>query len=222
MDAAAFLLPIGLGLLGFIEPCTLGATLIFVKFLESKRRRRQVVETLSFLLVRALVIGAFGAVAALLGARILGIQQALWIVLGSLYAMIGLLYLSGRIAPLMIRIGPRLASLSGLRGSVGLGLLFGLNIPACAGPLILALLAAAALHDGGAAVTGFISLAAFGAALSLPVAAAVLIPPARRLIDRLGMWSRRMPLITGLVFIALGVWSIGFGLFVSIGHPAGA
>ncbi|WP_234729558.1 cytochrome c biogenesis protein CcdA [Acidocella facilis] len=215
------LLPVGLGLLGFIEPCTLGSTLIFVKFLEAKGRGRQLVETLSFLLVRALVIGTFGAVAALFGAKILGIQKMLWIALGGLYAVIGLLYLSGRIAPLMVRVGPSLASLSGLRGSVGLGVLFGLNIPACAGPLILALLATAALHDGGAVMRGFISLAAFGVALSLPVIAAVLIPPARRFIDRLGTWSRRMPIITGFVFIALGVWSIGFGLFVSIGHASG-
>ncbi|MDE2392036.1 MAG: hypothetical protein KGL65_10565 [Rhodospirillales bacterium] len=222
MDTSSLLLPVGLGLLGFIEPCTLGATLIFVRFLEAKGGGRQLVETLGFLLVRALVIGSFGAVAAMLGTGILGVQKALWIVLGGLYAVIGLLYLSGRIGLLMVRAGPSLASLSGLRGSVGLGVLFGLNIPACAGPLILALLANAALHDGGAVASGFISLAIFGTALSLPVVAVVLIPPARRFIDRLGMWSRRMPAITGLVFIALGVWSIGLGLFVSIGHRAGA
>lgn len=216
------LLPIGLGLLAFIEPCTLGATLIFVKFLEAKPLPRQVIETCGFLLVRALVIGAFGAAAALLGERLLGIQKALWIALGSLYAVIGLLYLSGRVAPLMVRVGPGFARLSGLRGSVGLGVLFGLNIPACAGPLILALLATAALHDGGVAVHGVVSLAVFGGALSLPVVAAVLIPQARGLIDRFGIWSRRMPMITGMVLVALGVWSIGFGLFVSLGHSADA
>jgi cytochrome c-type biogenesis protein len=31
--------------------------------------------------------------------------------------------------------------------------------------------------------------------------------------------SRRLPFWTGLVLIALGLWSIGFGLFVSPGGP---
>jgi cytochrome c-type biogenesis protein len=34
--AALLIVPLGLGLLGFIEPCSIGATLIFVKFLEGK------------------------------------------------------------------------------------------------------------------------------------------------------------------------------------------
>lgn len=217
------LLPVGLGLLGFVEPCTIGSTLVFVKFLEGKGAKRKLLETGGFMLVRALVIGLFGALVAVIGTRFIGVQKDLWIALGSLYAVLGLLYLTGRIGPLMIRLGPSLTRLSGMRGSAGLGLLFGFNIPACAGPLILALLASAALHGTGdsAIVAGFLSLALFGIALSLPLALAVLSRTARSFVDRLGALSRRMPTLTGFVFIALGVWSIGFGLFVSIGHPPG-
>jgi len=47
----------------------------------------------------------------------------------------------------MVSIGPSITHLSGLQGLVGLGVLFGPNIPACAAPLLLALLGATA---GGA------------------------------------------------------------------------
>lgn len=29
-------LPIGLGLVGFIEPCSIGSTLVFIKYIEGK------------------------------------------------------------------------------------------------------------------------------------------------------------------------------------------
>jgi hypothetical protein len=73
--------------------------------------------------------------------------------------------------------------LSGSRGAVALAVLFGLNIPACAGPLLVALLAPAAL--GAARIAeGFVILAVFGLALSLPLVLAALWEPARRALDR--------------------------------------
>lgn len=101
-------------------------------------------------------------------------------------------------------------------------MLFGLNIPACAAPLLLILLGAAAA--GGATGTtflgGFVSLAVFGLALSLPLVLAVLFASARRALDWLAGLSGHMPSWTGLVLIALGLWSIGFGLFVTLPEPA--
>ena len=35
------LLPVGLGLLGFVEPCSLGSILVFVKYLEGKDAARK-------------------------------------------------------------------------------------------------------------------------------------------------------------------------------------
>lgn len=221
MLAETVLLPIGLGLLGFIEPCTLGSTLIFFKFLEDKSAARKLAETLGFMLVRALVIGLLGALAALLGTLFLGVQKALWIALGTLYAGLGVLYLTGHIGSLMIRLGPSLARLGGMRGSFGLGALFGLNIPACAAPLVLSLLATAAARGavGGSVMAGFFSLVLFGVALSLPLIVVVLFAPARGAINWLGGLSRRIPIIIGLVLIVFGLWSIRDGLFVSIRAP---
>lgn len=75
----------------------------------------------------------------------------------------------------MRAIGPRLAGLNRTRGWVGLGLIFGLNIPACAALLLLVLLgfAGAGGASGNAVPGGFVSLGVFGPALSLPPVAAV-------------------------------------------------
>ena len=209
------ILPVGLGLFGFIEPCSIGSSLIFIKYLEGKSGTRKFTETVLFAFTRALFIGALGMLAVLVGSAFLGFQRGAWIVLGTVYVVIGFLYLFGRAGFLMRSIGPRLTGLNGTRGSVGLGLIFGLNIPACAAPLLLVLLgvAAAGGWSGNALLGGFVSLAVFGLALSLPLVAAAVFEPARQLFDRIAGWA-------GLLLITLGLWSIWFGLFAALAGPA--
>ena len=216
--ATIILWPIGFGLLGFVEPCAIGATLLFIKTTEGQAPAVKLGQVIGFTLSRGLVIGLLGALAAFIGSMFLGAQKAVWLLMGALYAVIGVLYLTGRIGSLMLSIGPRLASLSSPRGSIVLGVAFGLNIPACAGPILLALLAASAAGgaSGETVARGFISLALFGFALSLPLVAAVLFERARRALDWLAGLTRRMPMWTGMLFVVLGAWSIWFGLFVSI------
>ena len=204
-------LPIGLGLIGFVEPCSIGSTLVFIKFLEGRTFADKLAQVGIFAVTRAVLIGTLGAVAAVIGNAFMAFQKAAWMVLGGTYLVIGLLYIFRRARALKISLGPSLGSLSGPRGSIALGLLFGLNIPACAAPLLFALLGMAA---AGAGSGGTLSL--FGLALSLPIAAAVLIAPARRALDWLSALSQRLPLWTGLLLIALGLWSIAFGLFAEI------
>jgi cytochrome c-type biogenesis protein len=215
-------IPAGLGLFGFIEPCSIGASLIFIKYLEDKGAMRKLAETVLFTATRALFIGALGIAAALLGSAFLGLQRGAWIALGAGYVVLGMLYATGRARALMVAIGPGLSRLGGLSGSAGLGVLFGLNIPACAAHLLLAMLAAAAAQGatGATLATGFVSLGVFGLALSLPLVAAVLIPAARRWLDRLAALSGRFPLWAGIILVAFGLWSIGFGLFVGVEPPA--
>lgn len=211
-------LPIGLGLLGFVEPCSIGSTLVFVKYLEGKTFADKLAQVGIFAVTRAVLIGALGVAAVVIGTAFIGFQKAAWIVLGAIYAAIGLLYIFRRDGSLKISLGPGLGGLSGSRGSIALGLLFGLNIPACAAPLIFVLLgmAAAGGVSGATISAGFVSLGLFGLALSLPIVAAVLIPSARRALDWLSALSRRLPLWTGLLLVVLGLWSIGFGLFAEI------
>ncbi|MBN9426505.1 MAG: hypothetical protein J0H09_08360 [Burkholderiales bacterium] len=211
-------MPIGLGLIGFVEPCSIGSTLVFIKFLEGRTFADKLAQVGIFAVTRAVLIGTLGAVAAVIGNAFMAFQKAAWMVLGGTYLVIGLLYIFRRARALKISLGPSLGSLSGPRGSIALGLLFGLNIPACAAPLLFALLgmAAAGAGSGGTLAAGFVSLSLFGLALSLPIAAAVLIAPARRALDWLSALSQRLPLWTGLLLIALGLWSIAFGLFAEI------
>ena len=213
--------PLVFGLIGFVEPCTIGTTLLMVKLIEGRSARDKIVQTLVFALTRSAFIGGLGLVAAVVGSVFLGFQKAAWLLLGLLYVALGSLYLSGRAGVLMRGFGPRLVALRGTRGAFALGLLFGLNIPACAAPLLLALLGSAAAGGARAAqlAAGFVALALFGLALSLPLVAAVFVPAARRLLDRLGALSRHMPRWIGLLLVLLGLWSLWFGLFVSVGPP---
>ena len=208
------LLPMGLGLLGFVEPCSLGSTLIVVKQLEGKSAAHKLAQVGTFAGTRAVFIGLLGILAAVLGAAFLGLQRGAWIALGAVYVLLGLLYLVGKARVLMVSLGPSVARLSTMRGSATLGLLFALNIPACAAPLLVALLGAAAAGGaaGGTLASGFVALALFGFALSLPLVLAVLLSPARRAIDWLAGLSSRLPFWTGLLLIALGLWSIWSGL----------
>jgi cytochrome c-type biogenesis protein len=210
-------LPLALGLFGFIEPCSIGASLVFIKYLEGKDATHKMLQVGVFALVRALFMGGIGLSAVWIGTTFLGFQQGAWIVFGVIYVLIGMLYVTGRSQTISVALGPSLSRLSGLHGSAGLGVLFAFNIPACAGPLIFVLLgtAAASGAGGGTPAGGFLSLSIFGAALSLPLVVAVLFPPARRGIDWLAGLSGRIPFWAGVVLIAVGLWSIGFGLWVS-------
>jgi cytochrome c-type biogenesis protein len=211
-------LPILFGLFGFIEPCSIGSTLVMVKQVEGRSRQQKVVQMLVFAATRAILIGLLGVVAAVVGSAFLGFQRGAWLLLGVFYLVLGAMYLSGRVGVLMRAIGPRLDRVRSARGAMALGLFFGLNIPACAAPLLLALLGSAAADGARTADMsgGFVSLALFGLALSLPLVLATLFAPLRELLDRLAALSRRIPRWTGVLLILLGLWSIWFGLFVSI------
>lgn len=209
------MLSIGLGLLGFVEPCSMGVNLLFIKYLEGKTATRKMVQTGIFTLTRGLFIGVLGALAAVVGSGFASMQKGFWILLGGLYLALGLLYLSGRAGFLMRTLGPGLDRLGASQGPVALGLLFGLNIPACAAPLLFALFGATAL-GGATVIQGFASLALFGLFLSAPLALAVAWPPAGRLLDRFARLSHRIPRWTGGVLAVFGLWSIYFGLFVNL------
>jgi len=210
-------IPAGLGLIGFVEPCSIGSSLVFVKYLEGKGASVKLRETVLFAVTRAVFIGLLGVFAVIIGSVFLDLQRNAWLLLGAVYVVMGLLLASGRAHTVMASIGPGLKRLNGRSGAAGLGLLFGLNIPACAAPLLFALLAGAAASAGASVLTGFVALAVFGFALSLPLVAVVLIPAARGLLDRFAALSGRYPIVAGLVLVSLGAWSIGFALFATFG-----
>lgn len=148
------ILPIVFGLVGFVEPCSIGSTLLMLKQLEGRAARERLVQVLIFAATRGLLIGLLGLMAAAVGSAFLGLQRGAWLLLGFLYLTLGLLYLSGRAGLLMRSFGPSLQRLRSRRGAAALGLVFGLNNPACAAPLILALLGLAAAGGASAGQLG--------------------------------------------------------------------
>lgn len=222
MTVGIALLSVGLGLLGFVEPCTMGSNLLLIKYLERQPYRDTVLQVSIYAAVRALLMGALGALAGWIGAHFFDLQRALWIGLGMMYLGFGLLYLCDRQRWLVASLGPLLSRGPRARGSATLGLLFGFNVPVCAVPLIVVLLGlnASQAASGGAWVQGFASLLLFGLSLSLPLMLAALWAPGRRGMDWLAALSVRLPRWTGAVLATLGLWSIGFGLFAHL--PASA
>jgi cytochrome c-type biogenesis protein len=140
------LLALGLGLLGFIEPCSLCGHLLFLKAVEGRAWAFKLRQTAVFAITRAVFMSALGGLVALVGQGFFALQRGGWLLLGTLYAGLGALYLAGKASILMRRIGPSLARFSDARGSAGLGVLFGLNVPACAAPLLLVILGTVALE----------------------------------------------------------------------------
>lgn len=192
-----------LGLLGFIEPCTVGSSVLFVKYLQGKSAAAVKLETIVFAGTRALVLGGLGVVAALAGRPILPYQRAFWIGLGVLYGLVGTLYLSRHQRLLTRRLGPKLGRAP---SAAAVGLLFGLNIPACATPLLAVLFAA---NLGAANIArGFWTMGIFGLALSFPLVLAVYSARAREALARLASYADQVPRWTGTLLIVLGAWSI--------------
>lgn len=210
----AGLLAAGLGLIAFVEPCSVGSHLLFLKFLDRLPERQRLYQTLVFTLARAGLMAGLGVLAAAVGAQFLGIQHGLWMVLGSVYVALGLAYLAGG-APWLIRQSDRLLPrVPTTSGGAALGVLFGFNIPACAAPLLAVLLGGAATQAaaGGGMAYGGVSLLIFGLALSSPLVLAVFTQRGRRLLNAIARFATRMPRITGAVLVLLGVWSIGLAL----------
>lgn len=89
-------LPLMLGLIGFIEPCSIGLSLLFIKYLEGKDATVKIVQVITFTLVRALFIGTLGLLAVWIGTAFLEFQKGVWIVFGAIYLLIGVMYLTGK------------------------------------------------------------------------------------------------------------------------------
>jgi cytochrome c-type biogenesis protein len=215
MDATSLIvLPIAFGLFGFIEPCSIGASLMFIKALED-RQESMVRHVLIFAVTRAAFIGSFGLLAAFAGSFALEFQKAGWTALGLLYLVIGLFYVTGKSTVLSRMFGGLFKTISNIGGGAGMGVVFGLNIPACAAPMILALVSTTVVSARGL-TEAFVSLALFGFALTLPLIIVAFWQPGRDMLMKLSGLSARIPFWIGLLFVGLGVWSMYFGLFVEL------
>lgn len=200
-------LAFGLGLLGFVEPCSVGAHGIFLGYLWEKDRATRLRETVVFALSRSVVLGLFGIGLALLGGLVFPAQKGLWLVLGLLYLALGVaVILNARFRWGLferVSLGRLLPERKDF--SLGMGLLFGLNLPACAYPLMLALLGRS---TASGPLWGFAMLFVFGLALSLPLIPMALSERTSKLFGRLTRLGGATPYLVGVVLIAVAAYVV--------------
>lgn len=175
------LVPVIFGIVGAFTPCALGINAVFLGYVTGKPRPVRLWEWLLFALARAaflVVLGLlFGLLGQYVGAFVRGYQKLIAVGLIAL----GALFIVSRYRPVPV---PRL-SLAGTwnpdgESALALGAVFGLDIPACTSPLVLALLAQTVLV--GNYVFGAISLFLFGVGMSLPLLAVTYYEGADRLL----------------------------------------
>lgn len=214
-----FLLPAGLGLLGFVEPCTIGGHLVFLETQTHRSRFARYSAVAVFVMTRSVVAGLFGAVITLAGQKLIGVQAGLWLVFGLVYLGIGLAFVFGRAGFVKKKLDLAPTAWRRARNPLVLGLAFGLNIPACAAPILFGLLGLAATT--GTVVAGFAMMFLFGLFLSLPLVPFAALPSLAGWLEKLGRKMKQMHWLIGVIFILLGLWSIWFGLYVDPADWAG-
>ena len=222
MDPSSYALiwlPLGLGLLGFIEPCTIGGHLIFLDTQVGRAHIHRAIAVLIFTLTRSLVTGLFGALVAFLGQHLIAVQTGAWLIFGGVYFALGLTFLVGRSGLFKWNINLAPSTWKRAQNPIALGLVFGTNIPACAAPILFGLLALATTT--GTVVAGFAMMFLFGLALSFPLIVIAIAPKLTDWVVGVGEWLRQRAWLTGGIFVLLGGWSIWFGLSVDPANWAG-
>lgn len=209
---ALVLLPFGLGLIGFVEPCAIGAHLIFLSHQAEQSRKSRVAALVAFVIARASVMGAAGGLVGLLGQWFIGFQTGFWLAFGLLYVAIGTGFLLDRSNWLQRGLALPDIAWRSPRSAWIMGAAFGLNIPACAAPIVFGLLGLTV--SGGSAIAGLMMMAVFALGLSAPLIVMIVLPSFARFVTRTAEWLRARRWIAGVAFLILGIWSIFFGLFV--------
>lgn len=201
--------PLAFGLLGFVEPCSMGANFVFLACLRGRPFAEQLGQAAGFVLSRALFLGLLGAGVAWLGRSFAAGAYLYSAGLGALYILLGLIALSIYFGALALPVGDMGSWLQKKPGlALPMGAAFGLSAPICAAPLFLALLGQAGLAG---VARGFLSLFLFGLALSAPFLVIAASQRASDLLARLGRHSARAPLWAGVFLVLIGAWSIYIG-----------
>jgi len=175
------LLPVVFGVVGAFTPCALGINAVFLGYVTGKPRPVRLWEWLLFALARAAFLVILGLLFGLLGQYVGAFVRSYQKLIAVGLIALGALFIVSRYRPVPL---PRLnlaASLNpGGESALAMGAVFGLDIPACTSPLVLALLAQTVLV--GNYVFGAISLFLFGMGMSLPLLAITYYEGANRLL----------------------------------------
>ena len=176
MNAFSLLfVPLVFGVVGAFTPCALGINAIFLGRVAGKPRRQRLAEWLLFALARAAFLTILGLAFGLLGQLVGDFARNYTRFVAYGMILLGAFFIASRFRPapmpqlsLVPAVGyPGGAQRSGAGGTLALGAILGLDIPACTSPLVLALLAQTVLI--GDYLFGAIALFTFGVGMSLPL-----------------------------------------------------
>ncbi len=195
------LIPMLFGLVGFIEPCSLGANMIFLNKVKEYAATRRVREVLLFTFTRGLFLASVGLTAAFLGQQFITIQTNLFLVLGGIYVLLGILAIVSMYHPLLKELN--LSERIERTNPAMLGVAFGLVIPACAIAFVLALIGKAAVV--GSLWQGFISLFVFGVFLSSPLLPLTFSERSNNIVRSIYRKTTKIRWLAGAVLILVGL-----------------
>lgn len=167
------LIPAVFGFVGAFTPCALGINALFFGHITGKPRRQRLAEWLLFALSRAAFLTVLGLAFGLLGQLVSGFVRGYQVIFAYGLILLGALFIVSRFRPLPLpyfNLAPAAVGPGGTQrfgGTLALGAVTGLDIPACTSPLVLALLAQTVLV--GDYLFGAIALFIFGVGMSLPL-----------------------------------------------------
>ncbi len=203
------LTPIGLGLLGFLEPCSLGANALFLSYIMPLSAWRRVGEVITFTLSRGVFLGLIGAAAGTAGSAVLVLQRWYIMTLGGVFVLLGMLVLVGWSKYLSRLPSFSIGRLQQARSvALLLGVIFGLSAPACATPLLGALVARS-LPLGAAG--GFVEMFVFGVAMSAPLIGLAAWRGWQQRLQQLSALRPYMSYLTGSTLLLIGAYGIASG-----------
>ena len=202
---SVLVVPLVFGLVGSITPCALGINAVFLGYMTGKPRLLRLREWFLFAFSRAIMLTAlglvFGLLGQVLGGFVRGYQRLIaWVMIG-----LGVLFILSRFRrfplPRLHLASSRIAKSGG--SAVALGIFFGLDIPACTSPLVLALLAQTVLI--GNWFYGAVSLFVFGVGMSLLLLLAAMVEGANRwLVETSRRYKTAFYVAAGGLLILLG------------------
>ena len=201
------IIPMVFGLIGFLEPCSLGINIVFLHRTSSYKRGKRIKEALLFTLVRGFVLAGMGLSAAFIGSRFIKVQSSIFVAMGVVFVIAGALNLVNYFKPIFGRIN--FSRYFAKRGSASMGLIFSLIIPACAVPIVLALIGRSVVT--GILFEGFLSLFIFGIFLSVPLVVLTYFEKSNEIIVKISDRLKNISWLAGILLIVIGVLTIMSG-----------
>jgi cytochrome c-type biogenesis protein len=196
---------VALGVAGSFTPCALGINAVFLGAVMDQSRIRRIHGWVLFAGARALLLTALGLGFGLLGQTIQGYAWSFQVLVDVGLILLGLLFIVHCFHPLpfpSLSLVGRRAPRSNM-GMAGLGALFGLDISACIGPLVLGLLAETVLL--GNWWSGALALFVFGVGLSLPLLVATMLERANTwLVNIAQRYQTMFYLVAGIALMLFG------------------